>query len=172
MEGKVNLFDSDNVKIGETFLRRAKQLVKQQRASWLDDEQKAIKFAPGMEYMSSDSDVRSFETAAASHESDINEDWIVALAKKRLLKRKLFIIHTITFVPCLLIMALFFAAISNGFRSSEAIFFAGFSIGAWTTFYFNHVYDCIKNQYFNFNNKRKAKKLAAEVEFIKNELSA
>ena len=53
MENKVILYNSFDVKIGETFPRRAKQLVRQQRAMWLDDNQAAIRFAPGMENMDS-----------------------------------------------------------------------------------------------------------------------
>ena len=49
MDGKILLYDSNDVKIGETYIRRARQLVKQQRATWTDDSQKAIKFSPGME---------------------------------------------------------------------------------------------------------------------------
>jgi len=51
MEGKVLLYDSHDNKIGETFTRRARQLVKQQRATWTDDNHNAIRFAPGMENM-------------------------------------------------------------------------------------------------------------------------
>ena len=51
MENKVLLYDSNGNKIGKTFIRRAKQLVRQQRAVWTDDNQNAIRFAPGMENM-------------------------------------------------------------------------------------------------------------------------
>lgn len=47
MEGKVTLFNVNNDKIGETYIRRARQLVKQQRALWVDDSQKAIRFLSG-----------------------------------------------------------------------------------------------------------------------------
>jgi len=56
MDNKVMLLDSNDVKIGETFIRRAKQLVRQQRATWVDDTQSAIRFAPGMENMDSIND--------------------------------------------------------------------------------------------------------------------
>jgi len=51
MEGKVVLYNSDNLKIGETFTRRARQLVNKQRAVWMDDNQSAIRFYHGMENM-------------------------------------------------------------------------------------------------------------------------
>lgn len=44
MEGKVALININGDKIGETYTRRARQLVKQQRAVWVDDSQKAIRF--------------------------------------------------------------------------------------------------------------------------------
>ncbi|MCL2572750.1 MAG: hypothetical protein FWE11_10145 [Defluviitaleaceae bacterium] len=51
MENKIVLYNSDNVKIGETYLRRARQLIRQQRAVWVDENETAIRFAPGMENM-------------------------------------------------------------------------------------------------------------------------
>jgi len=73
MENKVLLFDSNDVKIGETFIRRAKQLVKQQRAIWIDDNQSAIRFAAGMENMDvtdSDSKKNSQHNVLAATPSD------------------------------------------------------------------------------------------------------
>jgi len=49
IETKVTLYNANEVKIGETYTRRARQLVRQQRAMWIDDTQSAIRFAPGME---------------------------------------------------------------------------------------------------------------------------
>jgi|GEM_PF-1830503 len=47
----IQLFNADGVKIGETFPRRAKQLVKQQRGVWTDWTETAVRFYPGMENM-------------------------------------------------------------------------------------------------------------------------
>jgi len=47
MENKVTLYNSNNIKIGETYMRRARQLVRQQRAIWTDSYETAIRFAPG-----------------------------------------------------------------------------------------------------------------------------
>jgi len=57
MENKVLLYNSSDIKIGETYARRARQLVKQQRAMWIDDTQTAIRFAPGMENMDTTTDI-------------------------------------------------------------------------------------------------------------------
>jgi hypothetical protein len=51
MERKVTLYNAANVKIGETFTRRARQLVNRQRAAWVDEAQTAIRFYPNMENM-------------------------------------------------------------------------------------------------------------------------
>jgi len=54
MENKVVLYNSNDIKIGETFVRRAKQLVNRQRAQWTDSSQTAIRFYPEMEHMDED----------------------------------------------------------------------------------------------------------------------
>jgi len=51
MESKVVLFNSNGIKIGETYARRARQLVSRQRAEWLGENQQAIRFYPEMENM-------------------------------------------------------------------------------------------------------------------------
>jgi len=51
MESKVLLYNSNDIKIGETFARRARQLVNRQRAEWVDDNHSAIRFYFGMENM-------------------------------------------------------------------------------------------------------------------------
>jgi len=51
MENKVVLYNSNDIKIGETYVRRAKQLVSRQRANWIDENQTAIRFYPEMENM-------------------------------------------------------------------------------------------------------------------------
>ena len=71
MENKVSLYNSGNVKIGETFSRRARQLVRQQRAMWIDDTQTSVRFAPGMENMdinADDSDAPAEENLIAPNQ--------------------------------------------------------------------------------------------------------
>ena len=51
MEKKIELYNSNNIKIGETYVRRARQLVNRQRARWVDSNQTAIRFYPEMENM-------------------------------------------------------------------------------------------------------------------------
>ncbi|MCL2364014.1 MAG: 2TM domain-containing protein [Defluviitaleaceae bacterium] len=51
MEAKVTLYNAAGERIGDTFARRARQLVKQQRAYWLDAGETEVRFHPGMEHL-------------------------------------------------------------------------------------------------------------------------
>ena len=92
MESKVLLYDADGKKIGETFVRRARQLVKQQRAMWTDDSQSAVRFA---------ADTDDWAAGDDKDEGPIpvfdDEAWMVDLAKKRIKWRRLFVAHSIVF---------------------------------------------------------------------------
>ncbi|MCL2361007.1 MAG: 2TM domain-containing protein [Defluviitaleaceae bacterium] len=105
MESKVILYDSNDVKIGETFVRRARQLVKQQRAYWINDNHDAIRFAPGMENMS-DTEPDDAHESYEAHSSDTDHR-IMRLAKRRVYARVGMRIH------CSVVVALsvFFLAI-------------------------------------------------------------
>jgi len=79
MEEKILLYDSDNVKIGETYVRRARQLVKQQRACWTDDGQKAIRFVTGAEHLEAIGD----EEKQASGFTPVYDKGLMRLARRR-----------------------------------------------------------------------------------------
>lgn len=81
MEKKVILYNSDNVKIGETFVRRARQLVKQQRAVWTDDREEAIRFAPGAENM--DEPSGEVETLSHSDITPVPDRRLMQIARRR-----------------------------------------------------------------------------------------
>lgn len=163
MENKVMLYNSDGVKIGETFVRRANQLVKQQRAAWVDDEQKAIKFAPGMENM----DVND----EASRKS---EEYIIALAEKRIKTRKMFKIHSIAFLPVLMFIYLFFVGLASSRMLSWqfANFSMGFVLGIWATLYVVHAYFYGKSRPQKGKSEWQAKELALEIAAIKSEMAS
>ncbi|MCL2527715.1 MAG: 2TM domain-containing protein, partial [Defluviitaleaceae bacterium] len=76
---------------GETFVRRARQLVKQQRAAWIDDSHTAIRFAPGMEKME-ESPMEDINTAHAMHGYDRDEE-LLRFAKRRVHARLGFRVH-------------------------------------------------------------------------------
>ncbi|MDR2183801.1 MAG: hypothetical protein LBE55_06465 [Clostridiales bacterium] len=92
MESKVLLYDTDGKKIGETFVRRARQLVRQQRAMWMDGGQSAVQFV---------ADADNWAAPGARDEGPIpvfdDEEWMVDLAKRRIRKRRMFIAHSIVF---------------------------------------------------------------------------
>jgi|GEM_PF-3789195 len=92
MEGKVLLYDVDGKKIGETFMRRAQQLVKQQRAVWTDESQTAARFI-------TDAVIKEEDAAPTPIFDD--EEWIVDLAKRRIRQGKVLIIHFVVFFPAL-----------------------------------------------------------------------
>ncbi len=79
MESKVIMFNSDDIKVGETYMRRARQLVSQQRAEWTDEGRSAIRFAPDGELLP--------ETAAEEVKAKSS---LYELAEKRIRERKRF----------------------------------------------------------------------------------
>jgi hypothetical protein len=121
MEGKVTLYDSNETKIGETFARRARQLVKQQRAFWLDDAQTAVRFLPGMEHLK-DEQGDGFAPA----EKDPPEDKrLMKLAKTRVVLKNTYKgIYTVYFVVNAFLVALWFV-LGRGY------FWPGWSIVFW-----------------------------------------
>lgn len=173
MENKVLLYDSNGNKIGETFLRRAKQLTKQQRASWVDDAQKAIRFLPGMENLDVDNDDDIEELSTLVPRDD---DWLISLAEKRLKKRKLFKLHSISFIPGLFLIFVLFAGFLDELAGGSISFAGsmGFVYGAWVTAYGIHFYFFLKNKrtYGFTRNERQKRELANEIAMIKAEMSA
>lgn len=109
MEGKVLLYDSNGAKIGETFFRRAKQLVKQQRASWTSEKQDAICFSPGMENLDESLAEDASESGSGEllMESLYAEDELMKLAKRRVRAAIAFKLHR----GISLILIVFFVAI-------------------------------------------------------------
>ena len=160
MEDKVILFDSNGVKVGETFQRRARQLVNQQRAEWVDDNRKAVRFAPDVEEWEKEA------TPLAMATTDLKEDErIYALAERRLHERKMFLIHTLGFIPGYFILYL----ITIGILYSEG--FALFTFGAWSMAYAIHSFFFAKTHLRGFRlvdrKERRARKLAIEVDRLK-----
>ena len=100
MESKVILYDSSNTKIGETYTRRARQLVKQQRATWTDESHTAIRFAPGMENMD-DTFAAGAGEGYATHTGSPSDKELMKLAKQRVHARFAFKLHlALFFILC------------------------------------------------------------------------
>jgi len=88
MEGKVLLYNSNDVKIGETYMRRARQLVKQQRAVWIDDGQEAIRFAPGAENLETVEDAS--DAADVLGAVPVTDKKLMELARRRVILKIIF----------------------------------------------------------------------------------
>ena len=159
METKVLLYSANGERIGETFARRARQLVKQQRAEWTDEAQSAIRFFEDAEIMEEAKDAGS-------------DDWLFALAEKRIKARNFFIAHSIALCPGSILLL---AIIQGLFRYGDEIYFA-FCMGSWLTLYAVHLYVFIKSRKGRRRSpsreERHARRLAAEVALLRNELEA
>ena len=163
MENKVLLYDADDVKIGETFSRRARQLVSRQRAEWVDESRGAIRFFPDSEEWETEDEPKTEEPKG-----------IYLLAEKRLRERRRFLWHTIGFLPGYMLFALFAEIMNSGYRNNIASFyFMFFNFGVWTCLYVIHAYYYYKRHvegyvyYSSSKRERKARKLAEEVDRLK-----
>ena len=168
MSSMITMFDASDNKIGETFFRRAKQLVKQQRAAWTSDDQKAIKFVPGMESLSEEADEDISQDSA-------DEKWIHVLAIKRIQDRKLFRWHSIAILPGLIVAFLVAAVVVDAaFGGDMALMFLGLAWGSLSTAYFIHVFFYLKKYPIRDSASKKARKereIAVEIAAIKSSLS-
>ncbi|MCL2286869.1 MAG: hypothetical protein FWC32_10970 [Firmicutes bacterium] len=183
MEGKVVLFDSDGTQIGETFTRRARQLVKQQRATWVDDNHTAIRFNPD-----TDEDIAidmkdtpmplplpTTEKPSAS-EKPAGSNHLYALAELRVNDRRRMIFHLLLLIPAFLVITAFTMLIHDGFHASPAFLFFGFANGVLVTFNFcnirayyrQHVkYQLYDSGIFAYLKSRKEAQLSSEVEKLR-----
>jgi len=115
MEGKILLYDSNDNKIGETFVRRARQLVKQQRASWIDDNREAIRFAPGMENMD-EIEVQPLHSTEDANDADITDNELMKLARRRVHARFAFTLHrAIVLMLCVFFVFLYLLTDPGGY---------------------------------------------------------
>ena len=168
MESKITLYDAHDKRVGETFPRRAKQLVKQQRAVWLDESQTAIRFSPDVDEW----DAAEFDTPAFDAKSrdalKKHDAWLVEMAERRIWERKMFIVHSILVLPAWFFLAVSFAAMTNSMYMPMFISgacFAAYGIHAY------HFFTKVRKKRISQNREeRRAKILAAEVEMLRAEL--
>jgi len=117
MEGKVLLFDSKGTKIGETFARRARQLVKQQRAFWIDDKHESIRFYLDTENMdTAERDMglapQSFTFSEPSPSADKK---IMKLARRRVILGSVYkMICLIYLAVCTFLVVIWFTLTGRG----------------------------------------------------------
>jgi len=186
MKSKVALYDSDGSQVGETFSRRARQLVQQQRAEWIGDS--AIRFAP--DAVLNEEEWRAIEepeAPPATKASDIltmaeappvvpkatsTNSLLFYLAEKRIQARKLFLVHSLALIPgyiFIIITAIFLENVSRG-GVDLGVWFLMFSIGAWTTPYMIHAFIFIRQWLKESSSRddgRHARMVALEMDKLK-----
>lgn len=127
MESKIALFDTEGKQIGDTFMRRARQLVKQQRASWMNDDHTAIQF---------NVDITEEEEADETTKPSVKSG-LLMLAEERLRARRQFIFHTIVLLPGFMVLLILSHAL---FHRNIQDFMMGALFGTWGWSYCVHAY--------------------------------
>jgi len=134
MESKVLLIDAAGTEIGETYSRRARQLVKQQRAIWADDTHTAIRFMPDQE--------EEWETTRESDptpRAEKNPEVLYAIAEKRIRDRRRMILHALALIPGYIAIAIIWAVLNNGRWYETSWLTMGFAWGMWTMYFIAHI---------------------------------
>ena len=169
IDTKITLYDADDKRIGETFTRRARQLVKQQRAVWTDEHHVAIRFLPdAVEDWEPEAVWKTDETRGKPTEE--NEDaMLYNLARNRISTRRRMFWNTFLLLPGYFVIML----IGNvGFRLQ---WYQGFATGVgytlWTLVFIYTLYNFIKfnRGYYQITEVtgRQARKIAREIEHLR-----
>jgi len=170
--GRIKLYSSDGAQIGETFTRRARQLVKQQRAEWMDDSHTAVQFFPDAEDFSADEPVDIPLPRSPYEAGDLYE-----IASRRVKMRRTFVWHTIVLIPGFIFFFLI-AMILYDFRYHLfAFFFMGVTCGIWGWHYLCRAIRLYKSygnsdffkgtSVYSYWETRRAMAIAAELERLK-----
>jgi len=172
MEAKIKLFDADGTQIGETFARRARQLVKQQRAIWMDDDHSAIRFNPDSTEDDWNEEVEHGKTPRTI-EKHPELDPLYVFAKKRLAERRRVILHLVLLVPEMIAVIFFSVLIwESGFRGFGP-FFGGlcsgvlFTANACNVYYYYDKYVKDQPHASAYWQNRRERQLTAEVEKLR-----
>ena len=168
MQSKVLLFDASNVKIGETFMRRARQLVKQQRAEWVDDSKSAVRFVPDLEVWGLADENQEVSPPISAHDYQ-DDDWIAILLEKQIVERKRFKIHSLAllvwFLSLFIIRTILWTYLTYVMpnRAYALEPFVGLLSILWLTAYIIHVFLYIRSFHWNYDKLgRRIKQLVAE----------
>ena len=129
----IDIYDENNERVGSTYPRRAKQLVKTQRASWLE-EGKSLLLSSTIEKMldppsSTEEDLSMIDSHMnqnhGEHEAEITEpshetakynDLLMLLAKKNVVEKRRLFRHIPAYIIALFV---FFIAFSNNTSASH-----------------------------------------------------
>lgn len=165
MKNKVMLFDAGGEQVGETFMRRARQLVSQQRAEWINEG--AIRFAPDAkieeaEWTTDLHDHRDMQVDTKKSGKTGPEALLYYIAEQRLHERKMFMWHSLMMVPgyaVILVLAMYLGRNGEMFL---AIFWA-----AWTTPYLMRAFGFIRARMREYHPENRVRQLEAEVDKLK-----
>ena len=180
MKNKIMLFDAEGTQMGETFMRRARQLVSQQRAEWINDG--AIRFLPDVDVEESEwnSDVfeepKTVTSRSKSDSSRISEMEKIArasggtdseallyyIAEQRIRERKAFVLHSIFMIPGYIVFLIL--ALMMG-RQGELFLLATWS--AWTTPYLYRAFVFIRARIKESRPEDHARQLEMEVDKLR-----
>ncbi|MCL2604914.1 MAG: hypothetical protein FWD90_10585 [Defluviitaleaceae bacterium] len=172
IDTKVTLYDADGKRIGETFSRRARQLVKQQRALWADETHTAIRFLPDAaeEWEMETDGIPTAPNPSGTDKTEPIDANLYALARKRISTRRRMFWHTLALLPGYLFLAAVIDAMFR-FNSFEIGLFIGITFTLWTV---SFVYTLLQFRKYNRGffllaemENRHARKLANEMERLK-----
>ncbi|MCL2841564.1 MAG: hypothetical protein FWE05_12430 [Defluviitaleaceae bacterium] len=106
MESKIMLYDAEGKKVGETFMRRARQLVKQQRATWMTDDHSAIQFVADTE------DFDELTEEEIKHTEEKQDDALLMyIAKQNVAEKRQFKCHLIAYIIAWPLLAILYFGI-------------------------------------------------------------
>ena len=167
---KVAVYNCDNVEIGKTYERRARQLVIKNKASWLDENRSAIRLTDRremedepMDVYSNNGGIYAHDEAAVTALDDKNSELLMYLAKRNVRARKDLLMHVIAY-PVVFIALLF---ITDGFNSRNGMplsFYAG-AYFVWSIVIASKMFTLLKS--WLGNRKYKPDPIKAEYERLK-----
>ncbi|MDR2649314.1 MAG: hypothetical protein LBB94_06300 [Clostridiales bacterium] len=171
MDDKVVVIDENNVKVGRTYNRRARQLVGKQRAVWADETHTAILLSPTVDVH----EWQEAELAADMGESAVpaadgvswDERRLYILAVKKVHERRSFIWHTAAFVPGYIALFIIFGGILDVIYYGNTEYIFCFFLGVWTTAYAIHAYSFIKPRLKNYKRRSEAQRIDDEMRKLK-----
>jgi hypothetical protein len=131
MESKVLMFDAVDRKVGETYMRRARQLVGQQRAEWLDESRSAIRFTPDTELEFAEPEAETEAPPKAS---------LRVLAENHLRDRKRIELYTWLFCVGAIFDFVFIGEAGRLFEFAFFLFGCGFTFYAMQVWAYNKTY--------------------------------
>jgi hypothetical protein len=167
------VIDENNVKVGKTYNRRARQLVGKQRAVWADDTHTAILLSPAVdahEWQVAEAVGGPGESSGSGDEISWDERRLYTLAAKRVRERKRFIWHSVALLPGYLLLALICVGALDFVYYGDIgyVFYVFcFLLGSWTTAYAIHAYSFIKPRLKIYSRRSEAERIRAEMDRLK-----